>query len=492
MRLLAEQKFIAINLPNPPFYIVDREYAGGFGTARYVGLRYTAKPALNLFLPYAAAVAKELEWNYKVIDAAALKLSYQRVLKEIEKEEPTIVLAMVGLPSFRHDVKLLTEIKEKNPDAVVAACGTICKVMPEKVLSSSKIDLVLRDDFPYVRNIESLLNNCQKFGKEFNFKELSNTSFLKNNEIVNTPDEPHEDNFARYSPFYDDLPLDKYHQFIDLEGNKHTAIPIFGGKGCPHSCSYCPYPLGFGRKCSFKPPEKVVDEIECLHNSKHVRGFLFRNQSLTLNKDGAKKLFHELLKRKLDIVWLCEARVDEVSKELLTLMKKSGCKRIHYGVETGDPQLIKIGKPNVDLTAIRKAFYFTKQSNIWAHAHMIIGLPGENRHTLNATSRFLLELDPDSITLNFATPYPGTKLHEIAKRKNWIVVYDWTFYTSTYVVMMTDELKPQDLYHAREKIEKRFLRRKILRLMSSPFKYHSLKLLTKYYVGRLLIEYLHM
>jgi radical SAM superfamily enzyme YgiQ (UPF0313 family) len=476
---VADPKFVAINLPNPPSYIVDREYAGGFGIAQYVGIRYAAKPALNLFLPYSAAVAKELGWNYRIIDAVALKLSHQEALREVEKENPAIVLAMIGLPSFRQDVKLLNDIKEKNPDVVVVACGTICKVIPEKVLSSGKIDLIFRDDFPYIHNIESLLANARA-SRKFSFKEFPNISFLQDGKVVNTTDEPHEDNLDSYNPIYDDLPLDKYYQFTDLGGNKYTTVPILAGKGCSHNCSYCPYPVGFGRKYSLKSPEKIADEVEHLYNSKQVHAFIFRIQSITLNKEWAKKLFHELLKRKLDIVWACEARVDEASRELLARMKKSGCKRIHYGVETGDPQLIKIGKPNVNLMMIRKAFHLTKQNNIWTHAHMILGLPGENKQTLNTTSRFLLDLDPDSITLNFATPYPGTVLYEIAKKKNWIAVHDWAFYTSTYAVMRTDELKQKDLYHAKKKIEKEFLKQKISRLMSNPFQNHSLRLLVNY------------
>lgn len=488
---MSDPKFIAINLPNPPFYIVDREYAGGFGIAQYVGIRYNAKPALNLFLPYAAAVAKELGWNYRIIDAVALKLSPQEVLLKVEKENPTVILGMIGLPSFQHDVKLLNDIKEKNQDTIVAACGTICKVMPIKVLSSGKIDLIFRDDFPYIHNMESLLINA-RVSRKFSFKGLSNVSFLQNGKVVNTPDEPHDNNLVRYIPIYDDLPLNRYDQFTDLEGNKRTTVPILVGVGCPHNCSYCPYPLGFGRKYSLKPPEKVADEVECLHNDKHVHAFIFRIQSLTLNKKWAEMLLKELVNRKLDILWVCESRVDETSRGLLTLMEKAGCKRIHYGVETGDPQLIKIGKPNVNLMMIRKAFHLAKQNNIWTHAHMILGLPGENKQTLNTTSNFLIDLDPDSITLNFATPYPGTTLYEIAHKKNWIVVHDWAFYTSRYVVMKTDELSPQELYKARAKIEKEFLKHKMRKLLLHPFKRNSLKLLTKYYAGRLLTETLHI
>lgn len=488
----SNKKLLILNLPNPPFRNVDREYAGGFGTATYLGHGKKQRPALNLFLPYSASVAEETGYNYSVLDAQALALSASEVLHEVERISPNLILSMIGLPSIYEDLKLLTQIKEKLPNTLVIGCGTVCKVMPNEVLSKSKIDLVFRDEFPYVSSLADLLTKLQKVPKKTLFKHLSGASYLEGTKLVNTTLGPHKKEFTDYIPLYDALPLDKYQDFLDLEGKKHRFVPILGSKGCPYNCIYCPYPVGFGRKYAFKLANAVANEIEYLHNSHGVRGFLFRNQSFTLNQKWAEKLCREILRRKLEIAWFCEARVDEVSRELLALMKKSGCKRIHYGVETGDPELIKIGKLGVDLKTIRKAFNVTKKLGIWTHAHMIIGLPGETQETLKKTSRFILDLDPDSISLNFSTPYPGTELYRIAKKNNWIIAYDWNFYSSNEVVMRTNDLNPTMLYDAKQKMAKAFLKHKISKLLSRPFSGRTVRLLTKYYAGRLLAESLHL
>jgi radical SAM superfamily enzyme YgiQ (UPF0313 family) len=138
--------------------------------------------------------------------------------------------------------------------------------------------------------------------------------------------------------------------------------------------------LGWGKKWTPRSPKDIVDEIEQLY-ARGVEGFLFREQSFPMNKKHAIKVCEEIIHRKLDIAWFCEARVDHVSKMLLELMKKAGCKQIHFGLETGDPELIKLGKPQTDLDTTRKAFRLTKETGLWATAHVILGWPDETLET---------------------------------------------------------------------------------------------------------------
>ena len=184
-----------------------------------------------------------------------------------------------------------------------------------------------------------------------------------------------------------------------------------------------------------------------------------------MNEEHALKVCEEIIHRKLDTAWFCEARVDHVSKKLLKMMKKAGCKQIHYGVETGDPELLKLGKPHTNLGTIRKAFRLTKEIGFWATAHVILGWPDENVETLAKTSKFLEEIAPHSVNWNFLTPYPGTKLYEIAKENNLILTHDWSKYTSHTVVMKTKWLSASQLYKAENKISRDYSKRRIVKLL---------------------------
>ena len=246
---------------------------------------------------------------------------------------------------------------------------------------------------------------------------------------------------------------------------------------------YCPYPVGFGRKPVYKNPKSVVDEIEYLNRAKGIEGFLFRNQSFTTNLEWAEEVCHQIMKRKLDISWFCEARADETSEHILSIMKKSGCKRIHYGVETGDPTLIKTAKPGLKLETVRRAFNLARRLGIWRHAQIILGLPGENRQSLLNTIFFVLSLEPDSITVNFATPYPGTELYRLGEKNGWIITHNWSRYSSFHIVMRTDQIDTDELCKAAEKIDKSFKRQQISRFFSFSHHPYSCSFLSKYSSG---------
>lgn len=488
IKVSGDIKVLILNLPNPPFRKINREYAGGFGTAHEnIFARACARPYLNLFLPYSTSIVEEVNYDYKVLDSQVLSLSPIQVLSEVKRIDPNVILSMISLPSIYADLKLLTQIKEELPNTLTIAMGTVCKVMPSEVLNTSKVDLIIRDKFPYVSSLADLMTNLHRLSEKTFWKQLSEVSYLKDSNVINTRFKSKGKEFNDYIPKYDSLPLHKYDRFLDLEGKRRLYMPILRSTGCVYNCFYCPYLIGFGRKLIYKHIDALVDEIEYL-STFGIDSFLFRDQSFTYNKKQSEKFCNEIIRRNLDISWFCEARVDEISRDLLHLLKKSGCERINYGVETGDPNIIKTAKPGINLEKIRKTFIITKKIGIWAHAQMIIGLPGETRETLTRTSRFIQDLDPDGITFNFATPYPGTQLFRMAKKNNWITTYDWRKYSSFDVVMRTNDLNPKMLYDAKRKMNMAFLKHKISRMILHPFNVSSIRLLMKYYAGGLLKE----
>jgi len=152
----------------------------------------------------------------------------------------------------------------------------------------------------------------------------------------------------------------------------------------------------------------------------------------------------------------------------LDKLKKAGCRRIHYGVETGDAETLKIAKPGVMLETTKKAFKITRETGIFTQAHIILGWPDDDLRTLENTRKFILKLEPDVINLNFLTPYPGTKMYEIAKKESLILTHDWSNYTSHTVVMRTKTLNANELYAVKKRIIRDFAKQKLKQLFIQP------------------------
>jgi radical SAM superfamily enzyme YgiQ (UPF0313 family) len=476
---MKESNLLILNLPSPSEQLLLRDSAGGYGIIIPTNIRRSKYSNIypNPFLFYSAAVAQDMNFDYNVIDAQILKLSENKLIEAVKKFDPDIIFSMISLPSIYSDLMMLDKIKSEIENTLVVGCGTVCKTLPNEILENSSVDIITRDFFPYVNGLRDLL---KKFPLERKYKDLSGFSYIQDNELKHTSLKSTGLEYYDYKPLFRELPLEKYWHYPDSEGRKRLLVPILGALGCPHHCSYCPYSIGFGEKIRYNNPKSIANEIEDLC-SYGIDYFLFRNQSFTFNYDWAKSVCNEIKKRKLDIEWICEARIDETNKDILGHMWNSGCKRILFGVETGDPSLMQKVKPGINLRNVKDVFKLTKKMGFWRIASIILGFPDENKMTLNRTKKFVLNLKPDSISINFLTPYPGTKLYEVAKRNKWINTKNWKHYTSFNPVMTLPDLSVKDLYHVASQIRKKHLLEKGKKRIIKNLNFHSVKNLLSVY-----------
>ena len=451
-------KILVLNPPSPPYFDVCRDWAGGFGIAwsrpKRSDYGQSDHSDLSACLPFISSVLSKKEYDFKILDCQILKLNKQQVLETIKNERPNIIVSLIGLPSMKKDLELLDAVKEKLPDAFIVGVGTTCKAIPKEVLLHGGVDIVLRSGYPYVSGLvdllESLLNKKSVNG-------LLGISQIKNGEVVSTLDVPDLDLSKADQPAYDHLnPKDYQVYFTDLEGNKFRYLQILGSKGCNYCCFYCPYPVGYGNKVTFRSPKSIVDEIEFLHSKYGINDFFFRDQSFTTDKKHALEVCKEINLRKLDIGWYTEARVNEVNEEILQAMKRAGCKRISYGVETGDPTLLSKYKVGATHSNIKNAFNLTKKTGILTTANIIVGWPEDNVTTLQNTYNFVLALKPDCVNCNTLVPYPGTELSEIASKNSLTTSQDFNEFTPDNCVMKTHHLSAQQLCEAKKKMVQGF------------------------------------
>lgn len=463
-----DYKVLVLNLPNPPNQTLWRDTAGGYGTSLpYASnLKVKSLTPLHPFLPYAASVLNEAGIEFSIVDCQRLGLDNRQSIEMAAKISPNLIFSIISLPSMYNDLEVLSAISKSVQNVTTIGVGTVCRVIPSEVLSTKNIDFLLRNSYPYINGMVELIEALQQENPP---KTFNGISYVANDQIINTPDLPEFEFDKLPNPNYDCIPLDGYDTFSDKLGHRHPYVLIVDSKGCPYGCVYCAYPLGYGRKFTFRSPPQIVDEIEHLHKTRDVDIFAFKGQSFAYNKTHAKMVCDEIQNRKLDITWFCESRVDEVNQEYLKKMKQAGCEKIHFGVETGDTATLKMAKPGVTLEMTRKAFRVTKMVGIATQAHVVLGWPEDTKETLDNTRKFLLELNPDVLNLNFLTPYPGTKIFDLAKEKSLLLTSNWSNFTSHTVVMRTKSLNAEQLYDIKYKIIRDFSMRKLETLLVTDY-----------------------
>jgi radical SAM superfamily enzyme YgiQ (UPF0313 family) len=273
--------------------------------------------------------------------------------------------------------------------------------------------------------------------EENNFHKIKGLVFLDkfNNQIVVTEKRSFiTDLDSLPLPARDLLPMREYLHGETIFGN--PMIEVMASRGCPQECIFCSSPKFWERRTRFRSVENVIDEIIFLKNHYTIKYVAFVDDGFTLRKDFIYQFCEEVIKRKIVFKWRCLARVDHVNREMLGLLKKAGCVKICYGVESGNQKILDFEKKRTSIEQIKKAFSLTHEVGIATLALMIIGHPYETEETILESINLIREISPFRFVFQCMSPYVGTELYEnIASATGIILSNKWEDFRSTEAPM---------------------------------------------------------
>jgi anaerobic magnesium-protoporphyrin IX monomethyl ester cyclase len=195
-----------------------------------------------------------------------------------------------------------------------------------------------------------------------------------------------------------------------------ALITVMASRGCPYKCVWCSSCTMFGRSVRTRTPGSVFAEIAQARKEFSIDSVWFADDTFTLNHAWVEELCGMIVKAGWkDFKWACQARVNTVTPRLLQLMKAAGCAQVDFGVESGSPRVLEVIQKDITLDQIKRAFRDTKAVGLNCFASIMIGTPGETREDIELTAKLLEEIRPDYTEIYYATPYPGTRLYDIAK-----------------------------------------------------------------------------
>ena len=433
------------------------------------------KPAYNgppLGLAYIAAVLEKEGFNVKIMDAFTLASSKQEIIQTLKEYNPHIVGITTLTNTICDAVEMAKISKNILPDTKVVIGGPHVNALPEEVARYPYVDFAVYGEGEYI-----MLELVKALSEDKKVDKIRGLAYMnKESKIVVTPPMPFiEDIDSLPTPAYHLLPMGVYKPrfFWGVQGN---WMSIVTGRGCPFACIFCDVYRSQGRKHRHMSADKILKEMEYLYNNFNVRYISFDDTAFTLQKRKIKKLCQEIIKKGWKLKWYCNSRVDTLPDiTILKLMKKAGCHHIYFGVEAGDPEILKQTK-NTSIAQVKKAVKLTKKAGLDVHASFIIGLPGETKATVRRTFKLAKELNVDTVSFSIATPFPNTELYEEYDKKGFIITKDWCRYESEAVIS-TDELSSEYLNEIAIQLYKeyylrpRYLIKKLLKIRSiSEFK----------------------
>lgn len=359
----------------------------------------------NLDLAYAAALLRQNGAKVDIIDANALCLSHNQVLKIIAQKKPSFVAIPSSWPSFPDDLRLAKMIKGSSSSVKIIISGPNVTAEPLPALDSGFIDYVV---------LGEIENPCLEIiTNDINY----NIAYKSNNNLIIKERRICDDLDAFPFPARDLLPNDKYWAPF-TRSNPFTMI--FASRGCPHKCIFCPSNIWYMNKLRFRSTGNILDEIREIIDKYNIRDIIFKDLSLTINKNFCFSLCEGIIARGFKINWRCFSCVDTVDKELLTIMNDAGCYQISYGIESGSQNILDMNKKRITISQITEAIRLTKETGIEAAGSFIFGLYGDTLETVKQTLRFALGLGLDYAQFQLAIPIPATEFYDICKKENFI------------------------------------------------------------------------
>ena len=460
---------MGILLINPPCTLKNRDY-------------FVTVP---LGLAYLGAVLEQEGYEVAILDAIAEDwenvefltndiyrrgLSWDAIEKRVKQYHPEVVgITCPFTLRFENALKVAKIVKKVNPDIVTVMGGMHPSVLPADVLCHPEVDFVIIGEGEYtflalIKKLESgdtCFENLDglAFRKDGNIAINPKTNYIKDLDSVPLP--------ARHL-----LPMAKYFESGSGRDKLTRArqTSMITSRGCPYKCTFCSIHRVWGPTWRGRSANNVVDEIEEMVNTYKVRQISFEDDNLTRDRKRAEDIFNEIIRRKLDIIWDAPNGVviKDLDKDLIQLMKKSGCIGLKLAIESGDPFILNrvIRKPLV-LDRVKEIVSWCKELRLYTLAYFVLGMPGETKETVNRSIEFAKSLPLDEVSVYIATPFPGTWLYHECVEKGYLKMpYSHILaedLAENYAIIETEYLSSNELQRLQSSFYYEFYKSKIFK-----------------------------
>src|SRR5262249_41723675 len=117
--------------------------------------------------------------------------------------------------------------------------------------------------------------------------------------------------------------------------------------------------------------------------------------------------------------WSCNAKAN-VPRQSLEVLANNGLRLLLVGYESGNQQILHNIKKGMRVEVARRFTKDCHELGIKIHGTFILGLPGETKERIEETVKFATEINPHTIQVSLAAPYPGTFLFNQAVKEGWL------------------------------------------------------------------------
>ncbi len=364
---------------------------------------------------YLSAVLKKENYQVDIIDQAARGFNLQQIVRWIKKQDPDILGFSTLTASGSGISAALTsiEVKKWNPNIKIVFGNRHANHNDYRILNKySQVDICVRDEGEY-----TFLELVKALERNQPLKDIKGLTYRENGKFKRNEQRPLiKDLDSIPLPDRKALKMEYKGSFGGLEFAPKGFTSMVSSRGCPYHCTFC-----YGKRTvgfRTRSVENIMEEI--LHlDSEGYKYLNFVDDNFTVSKKRVIRLCRLMQKHKVDLDWICEGRVNQVSDEMLREMKRANCRIIFFGVESANQRILDYYKkgitPAQSIAAVKK----TRKAKIpFILGSFIVGAPSETFKEIYNTLKFAQKIDIDFPVYNLLGTMPGTDIWDEMVEKN--------------------------------------------------------------------------
>ncbi len=357
---------------------------------------------------YLSSVLKEKGYAVKaVVNTFNHFLKWDEIVRITEDYKPSVVGFNIG--TFRVLGIYETIRRIKRLGITVIAGGPHATSCPEEVLENGA-DIVVRNEGEV-----TLAELCDFWdGKRgLSLKSIDGISFKDHDgKIFHNPPRGYISDLS-YLPAPDFTCFDQ-ERFRTSDGLLKGLHRVYCSRGCPAGCTFCDRAV-FGRTVRYRHIEDVVKEIGSRRKMYDIGNFVIADDTFTFNKKYVQAFCKALKDNHLDIAWSCSTRANIVDSKMLGMMKEAGCYMVSYGIESGDPETLKMTNKGITLEQAHKAVDYAAALNYRIYVNLMTGFPWEDGSAVSNNINYIKKHFNQVYIYQVSgalVPYPGTAIYE--------------------------------------------------------------------------------
>jgi len=388
-----------------------------------------------------ATYVRQRGYSVRIIDAEAEQLAPAEVVDRVAEADPMLAAIVVSGTNPSASTMnmvgtraILEEIAARRLAAKTLVAGLHPSALPARTMAEEQTDFLCEGEgFSTLAELLAAL----KASPETGTFAIPGLWYRQDGQVIANPRAPLIEDLDRDLPCvsWDLLPMDKYrahnwHCFQEPGQAREPYAVIYTSLGCPFNCHFCCINALFGGPgIRYRSPEKVIEELDVLVGTYGVKNIKIIDEMFVFKQSHVLGICEGIKQRGFDLNIWAYARINTVNDRLLRALREAGVKWLAYGIESGSDRVLKSVNKKITVEKTKAVVKRTKEFGIHVIGNFMVGLPEDDRQSIQETMDLATELNCEFMNLYGAIAYPGSALYEQAVQEGWPLPETWPGYS---------------------------------------------------------------